>query len=116
MNRDFAVLGEQLEAAALRQIRRTASRRRRVTAPLVVGALIATGAGSALAAGVFDLPGPIDLPTTTSYHVGQVVTLPDGRRCVVGLKTADDRTGVVLAQHRCFLLPVPPNKTKTNTP
>ncbi len=110
MNRDFAVLGDQLEAAARRQISSKSKRRRRFTTPLVVVAGVATLAGTALAAGVIDLPGPIDLPTSTNYHRGQVVTLPDGRRCVVDLKTPVDRSGVRLAHHRCFLLPVPPNK------
>ncbi len=110
MNPDFEVLGDQLEAAAQRHISSASKRRRHLTAPLVVVAAVGTGAGTALAAGVIDLPGPIDLPTGTDYHCGQVVTLPDGRRCVVDLKTPD-RRGVRLARHRCFLLTVPPNKT-----
>ena len=110
MNRDFALLGDQLEAAAQRHIDATSSRRRHVTAPLLALTILAAATGTAAAVGIIDLPGPVDLPAGTQYHAGQLITLPDGRRCVVDLKTPTDRHGVALAGHRCFLLPVPPNK------
>lgn len=110
MNHDFALLGDQLEAAAGRQISAATTRRRHVFAPIVALAGLAAVSGSALAAGIIDLPEPIDLPSGPHYHAGQLITLPDGRRCAVDLKTPVDTHGVRLAGHRCYLLPVPPNK------
>lgn len=110
MNRDFALLGDQLEAAAQRHIHATSTRRRHVTAPVIALVVLGVATCSAAAVGIIDLPGPIDLPAGTHYHAGQMITLPDGGRCVVDLKTPTDRHGVALAGHRCFLLPVPPNK------